>query len=502
MIAPRSNAYAHAIGVLVLAGCSTTTDPGPCVAPTIETAGPIEIGSGAATVYWSSESDPFDRDHPDYAWFDCPRGITHAFERQPDVPLETVADAAPTVLMLDPSSQHQLILGTGISMEESSVVNLRALSPAKRAELLARDPVSGMGLQVVRVTIGTSDFTGTDWYTYDDGTPDPDLARFSIATDIDVGILDVLQQIRAISPRVVFFASPWSPPAWMKEGGRITGGRLKSEMVPIYAAYLRKFVEAYRDAGIPIAALTLQNEPRADDPAMPSCFVPAEQEAAIAIAVKHELAAAGLATKVWIYDHNFDAALDYTGDLFAAGSDARAASDGVAFHDYAGDPSAIADVAAHFPEQDMVFTERTLWGIGGVDRVAQYFRNGSTSYVSWVTMLDQHGLPNKGPNFQKLRRFVRSLDGDDYWATPEHFLFGLYSRFVQPGARRIASDYGDAGTVTDVAFTNPDGTIAVIVANQTDATQDFTLRTPTYEVRAALPAHTAGAYAWRVGAPN
>jgi glucosylceramidase len=481
---------------LVIFGCSTPKDPGPCVAPTIETAGQIEIGSGAATVYWSSESDPFDRDHPDYAWFECPHEIAHAFERQPDVPLTTISDGAPTILMVDPSSQHQTILGTGISMEESSVVNLRALSPAKRDELLRRmfDPVSGMGLQVVRITIGTSDFTGGDWYTYDDGTPDPDLARFSIANDVDAGIVDVLQQIRTISPSVVFFASPWSPPAWMKEGGRITGGSLKSEMIPIYAAYLRKFVEAYRDVGIPIDALTLQNEPRTDDPAMPSCFVPAEQEAAIAIAVKQELA--GLATKVWIYDHNFDAALDYTGDLFATGSDARAASDGVAFHDYAGDPAAIAAVSAQFPEQDMVFTERTLWGVAGVDRVAQYFRNGSTSYVAWVTMLDQHGLPNRGPNSEKPRRFVRSLDSDDYWATPEHFLFGLYSRFVHTGARRIASDYGDPSTVTDVAFVNPDGTIAVIVANQTDTTQDFTLRTPTYELRAALPAHTASAYSW------
>jgi glucosylceramidase len=482
---------------IVVGGCAAPRDFGPCVAPAAETAGPIAIGSGAATVYWSSETDPFDRDHPDDAWFVCPRPIAHAFEHRPDVALGAIAGAAPIVIAIDPTIRYQTILGTGISMEEASVANLLALSPGKRDEVLARmfDPVNGMGLQVVRVTIGTSDFTGRDWYTYDDGAPDPALARFSIAPDVDAGIVEVLLRIRAIAPGVVFFASPWSPPAWMKSSGKITGGRLADAAVPTYAAYLRRFVGAYRDAGIPIAALTLQNEPLADNSAMPSCFVPAAQEAALAIALRRELAAAGLATKLWIYDHNFDAALDYAGGVLAS-ADARAASDGVAFHDYAGDPSAIADVRAAFPDQDMVFTERTLWGVAGVDRVAQYFRDGSTSYVAWVTMLDQRGQPNRGPASQKPRRFVRSLAGDDYWPTPEHFLFGLYSRFVQPGAQRIASDYGDPRAVTDVAFANPDGSIAVIVANQTDRAQDFALRTAAYELRVTLDAHTAGAYAW------
>ena len=485
-------------------GCATEgRPPPPCAEAAVDRVGPIVVGVGSAQVWWSSESAPFSVDAPDRYWFECPRAIAHAFERQMDLSITAPTSDATTVITLDPGATFQSILGTGISMEESSVANLKKLSPSKRTELLTRlfDPARGMGLSIVRVTLGTSDFTGRAWYTYDDLAPgerDPSLAKFDVGHDVEYGILDVLREIRAISRDVLFFASPWSPPAWMKVSGTITGGSFATENVPTYAAYLRRFVEAYRDAGIPIHALTLQNEPGVDDPRMPSCIMSAEQEAALAIALKHELLAAGLSTKIWIFDDTFARAVDYASDAFADPA-ARAATDGVAFHDYGGDPSAMSAVHGLFPEKDMVFTEKTLWGVAGVDRVAQYFRNGSISYVAWVTMLDQHGLPNDGPNSEKPRRFVRSIEytGDEYYATAEHYLFALYSKLVQRGARVVASDYGDPRTVTDVAFANPDGTIVVVVANQSDDAQDFALRSDGNEIRETLPPKTAGAYVWR-----
>lgn len=231
---------------------------------------------------------------------------------------------------------------------------------------------------------------------------------------------------------------------------------------------------------------------------MPSCVVTAEQEARLVRALQAEFAGAGLATRAWIFDHNFDTALDYATDVLRDPA-ARAASDGVAFHDYAGDPSAMTAVHERFPDQDLVVTEKTLWGVAGVDRAAQYFRNWSQSYVSWLTMLDQHGEPNRGPNSEKPRRFMKSIGytADEYYPTPEHYLFGLYSRFVQRGAHRIASSPGSPDTVTDVAFANPDGTIVVVVANQTDLPQPFALRTAGVRIAATLDAKTAGAYVWR-----
>ncbi|HET9986984.1 MAG TPA: glycoside hydrolase family 30 beta sandwich domain-containing protein [Kofleriaceae bacterium] len=491
--------------VIAITSCATPPAIDPCVGaealgdPVIDSA----VAPGAVGQWWSSEAYPFDLEHPDTIWFECPRPIAHELERMPDLAFDTMdASAAGTVIDIDPATMFQTILGTGISMEAASVANLQALGSDLRHEALVRmfDPVRGMGLQLVRVTIGTSDFASSSWYTYDDlpaGSEDPQLTAFTIDRDRQLGILDVLREIRAIAPDVRFFASPWSPPAWMKDGGRITGGALRTDRIAVYAAYLRRFVEAYRDEGVPIAALTLQNEPRSDDDQMPSCLVTAEQEAALATAVAAEFTSAQLATQVWAYDHNFDAVVDYATDVLRDPA-ARAVISAVALHDYAGDPSAMTAVHEQFPGLDVVFTEKTLWGVAGVDRVAQYFRNWSRSYVSWLAMLDQDGAPNPGPNSLKPRRFVRSLrySGAAYYATPEHYLFGLYSRFVQVGATRIASSPGSSDTVTDVAFANPDGTIAVVVINQSDRAQAFALRSAAHQLVTSLDAKTAATYLW------
>ena len=500
----RGGLAAAIVSALPLAlGCDATRALPPCGAPTpepIDRAGPP--AAGAAAVYWSSESAAFSLDAPDRAWFECPRPIAHALERQPDVALAAAGStsAGAFALALHPETLDQPVLGFGTSIEAATVANLRALSRADRDEVLTRifDRDHGAGLDLVRVTIGTSDFTALPWYSYDDvpvEVGDPSLARFSVQRDIDDGIVEMLQTIHARWPEVRFFASPWSPPAWMKTTGVLTGGALIDDDIAIYAHYLRRFIEAYAALGIPISAMTLQNESRADNPDMPSCVVTAQQAARLAVALRAELVIAGIDTRLWIYDHNFDAALDYVGDAFADPA-ARAACDGVAFHDYAGDPTAMAAVRRRFPEQQIVFSEKMLWGIAGVDRVAQFFQNGATSYVSWVTMLDQDGKPNAGPNSDKPRLFTRDLATGGYWATPEHFLFALFARFVRPGASRIVSDYGDPAHVTSVAFANQDGSLVAIVANQTQVEQTFALTVRDRELTATLPAGTAGAYTW------
>jgi glucosylceramidase len=290
----------------------------------------------------------------------------------------------------------------------------------------------------------------------------------------------------------------------MKDNAQITGGlfggSLKGEAIPTYAKYFRRFVEAYRDQGIPIYAVTLQNEPLNSSPYMPTCLVSPAQEAQLVRAVKEELAAGGLATQVWVYDQNFDVGVDYVRAVFAD-AQALAAADGVALHDYAGDPSAMSTLHGLYPKKDIFFTEKALWGVAGMDRAAQYFRNWARSYVSWVTMLDQDGLPNNGPNSEKPRRFVRSIaySGDAYYPTPEYYLFALYSRFVLPGAQRIESTYGSPDSVTDVAFRNPDGTIAVVIMNQTAGKQDFVLASGGNQIWASIDAKTAATFVWRDG---
>ena len=403
----------------------------------------LEAGTLRAAQQWfSSDADPFQLNNPDLVWFTGPQPIKYMLARQKDLPITAPGGTQAMAIRVDPSVTYQSILGTGISMEEGSVWNIRQMSPAKQTEALTQlvDPVKGMGLNLYRITMGTSDFTAQNWYTYDDlpaGQTDPTLAHFSIQKDIDFGIIDVLKQMLAINPKLKFFASMWSPPVWMKDSGQIEGGNLLDADIAILATYFRLFIEAYRAQGIPIYATTLENEALDNNTSIPSCYITAAQEARLVKAVKQELSSANLDTRIWIFDHNFADGVAYAQGVFAD-PQAYADTDGVAFHDYAGDPSAMTTLHDLYPDKDIFFTEKTLWGCYGVDRAAQFFRNWARSYVSFITMLDQNGAPYTGAQQQKPRRLIRSItyEGDEYYATPEHYLFGLYSKFLQDRERR------------------------------------------------------------------
>ena len=135
---------------------------------------------------------------------------------------------APTV-RVDPSRRFQSILGMGSSFEEASVYHLMRMRPEVRHRVL-RDlvhPEDGVGWNLMRICFGTSDFTSVPWYSYDDmppGQTDPDLKQFSIQRDIDLHILDVIREAMALNPELRIFASPWSPPGWIKSNGSMCGG--------------------------------------------------------------------------------------------------------------------------------------------------------------------------------------------------------------------------------------------------------------------------------------
>ena len=461
----------------------------------------------AADQWYSSENAPYNlaTDPTVSPWRQGPLPLLYKLDKQKQVLITQPGGTPATIINVDPAVTYQTMLGFGNSMEESSVSNILKLTTAARTELLTSvlDPINGTGQNLFRVTMGTCDFTGRPWYTYDDlaaGQTDMNMDQFSIQKDIDYGIIDVLKQMLAVNPNVKFFGSPWSPPAWMKDSGLITGGTFVSDKIPALAKYFRKFVEAYKAQGIPIYAVTLQNEPQHTQTSYPTCILSAAQEVQLAQAVKQEFTAGALDTKIWAFDHNFDIGVAYAQTILGDAA-AAAVTDGIAFHDYGGEPTEMTRLHNLYPNKDILFTEKTLWGVAGVDRAAQYIRNWARSYVSWLTMLDQNGLPNNGPNTPKLRRFVKAVTytAAEYWPTGEHYLFGLYSKFVASGAKRISSDYGAVATVTNVAFLNPDGSIVVVVANQSAATQSFALLSEGNQIWAQIPAKTAATYVWASG---
>ncbi|WP_340008341.1 glycoside hydrolase family 30 beta sandwich domain-containing protein [Paenibacillus sp. FSL K6-0276] len=455
----------------------------------VSTAGPV-------SVWLSSEEEPGQT-----SWFGGPQEIAYRLSRQRDLLWTEPKSGEMATITITPEHTGQTILGLGTSLEETTVHNLARLSPERRREILTRlaDASEGIGLNLFRITLGSADFTAEPFYSYDDmpeGGTDFEFEHFSIQKDIDLSIVDTVKLLLSINPEALLFASPWSPPGWMKTSGSLIRGSLKEgkRYTAALARYYRLALQAYREAGIPIFAMTLQNEPLLET-GYPSCHMTPERQKELAIALRRELDEHGIDTRIWIFDHNFSDAWDYTLPILNDGA-GYASAEGIALHDYEGEPEVMSALRAAYPDKPLYLTERSLWGTRGADRMAQYFRFGASSYNAWVTMLDSDIAPHQWTDIPGPTLFIRDAAGSDrYWVTPEYYLLGQYSRFIRRGAVRIASG-GGMNSVNPVVFRNPDGGYVALVVNCTDRDQDFRLLCEGRQFTASLPAGTVGTYCW------
>ena len=370
-------------------------------------------------------------------------------------------------------------------------------------------------MSLLRITIGTPDFTADVFHTYDDmpaGQTDPNLEHFSIQSDIDDGTIAMIKEIQEINPNVKFFASSWTPPGWMKEptsssnsygnnSALLKGGKLSDAHVEDLAKYYVKYLEEYAKQGIPVYAMTLQNEPMLEIN-YPSCYMTSEQERLLSLAIKKYVKESTILTEkginplVWAFDHNFDGAGSFVPPILSSENGV----DGIAYHPYGGYPTSMTQLHNMFPNVPAYLTEKSVWGTKGADEIARYFRNYARSYNAWVTMLDSNISPHQWTGTPYPTMFVKDANAtDQYWACPEFYITGQFSKYVQPGAVRIDSDYGSTNTVTNVAFKNPDGSIVVVVINQTDPDQTFKMVNNGTQVFATIPAQNVATYQWNPG---
>jgi glucosylceramidase len=385
---------------------------------------------------------------------------------------------SPQGIRLNADEPHQQILGFGAAFTDASCYWFDRLSPQQRQSLLAElfGP-QGLRLSVCRTCIGSSDYSAS-LYSFDDGTdPDPELKRFSIEHD-RAYILPTLRAALEVNPDLFLFSSPWSPPGWMKAGGSMLGGSMRKHYYAPYAQYLLKFLQAYAADGVKIRALTVQNEADTDqDGRMPATLWGQEYEIEF---VKNHLGPAlehaGLDTKIWVLDHNYNLwgrAIDELSD-----PDLNKYVDGIAWHGYAGTPDAMSRVRQAFPAKHCYWTEGgpdyttpdylTDW-VKWSHTFADILRNSAECIVGWNLLLDEKGTPNLGPFScgglltvdSKTHELTRS---GQYWA------FAHYSKVVQRGARVVASS-GTLKGIAHVAFDNPDGSHAVVLTNDGEAQQ-------------------------------
>ena len=387
----------------------------------------------------------------------------------------TAADA----IALDPHATRQEILGFGGALTDATCYMIGQLKDDERQAVMHDLFAPGeMALNVCRTCIGASDYSRTA-YTFDESDqPDPELKKFSIEHD-KAYILPVLREARKVNPELFLFSSPWSPPGWMKSSGTMLGGAMRKHSYEPYARYFLKFLEAYKADGVTIDAVTVQNEVDADqDGRMPACLWGHEYEMEF---VKDHLGPAlrkaGMATKIWVLDHNYalwGRAIDELSD-----PDVYEYVDGIAWHGYVGEPTAMTRVHEAFPRKNAYWTEggsmitasdyQTDWATWA-ETFNGIFANWSRSITAWNLVLDEKGAPNIGP-------FscggLITVDNATHKITKSGMYWALahYARHVRRGAKVFATNGVGVGAaqatpVTHSGFRNPDGSYVVVLANR------------------------------------
>ena len=451
----------------------------------------------------------------------------------PSLTFNTDGTRPSSMINVDPSQTFQTMDGFGASLTDSSAVLLYSLSAAQRDQVMRSlfSPTEGIGITFLRQPIGASDFVSGPHYTYNDlpsGQTDLSQSRFSIAHD-QAQILPLLRRALELNPTLKVMATPWSPPAWMKTGNSLVGGRLKDDPAHFrsYALYLLKFVQAYEAAGVPIYALTVQNEPQNRTPdTYPGTDMPVAHQDRVIGALGPMLQNAGLGrVKIISYDHNWSQHPDDVADAQRLGVDPepnypydalRGPSAqwiaGTGYHHYSGDAAAQTALHNAFPNKDIWFTEGSGWH-GAGDSFATFFadtlkwharnihvaavRNWAKGVINWNLALNSQGGPVNGgcgDNPTGMCTGVVSIDGTTITRNAEYYTIGHMSKFSQQGAVRIGSNI--AGDLHNVAFRNPSGSITIVVNNVSGDSRQFGVSWNGMFVTANLPGGAVGTYTW------
>ncbi|HXO86701.1 MAG TPA: glycoside hydrolase family 30 beta sandwich domain-containing protein [Gemmatimonadales bacterium] len=418
----------------------------------------------------------------------------------------TAGSAELPVIEVADTGGFQTMVGFGAAITDAAAMLINGL-PAERRERLLRDlfdPDSGIGLSFTRLTIGASDFS-PHHYTFDDMPPgqrDPTLARFSIEPD-RANRLPVVQRALAINPGLKVMASPWSAPAWMKTSDKLITGSLRPDAYEAFAEYLARYVDAYAAEGVPIFALTIQNEPHFEPGDYPGMRVePPARARFIGGYLGPRLARGGSTTLIFDWDHNWDEPQSPLAVL--RDSVARRYVAGVAWHCYGGDVPAQATVHDSFPSVDAYFTEcsggewapkfadNLVWNVQKL--IVGTTRNWARGVLLWNLALDESHGPHLGGCGNC--RGVVTIDSKSGEVTRnvEYYALAHASRFVKPGAQRIESSAVDG--LASVAFRNPDRSTVLIVVNTTGKDQRFKVRSHGRTLEYALPPGAVATLRW------
>jgi len=405
------------------------------------------------------------------------------------------------LITVDTSRKYQTMLGFGYTLTGGSAELINKLPIDQKKSLLHElFSINENQVSYLRISIGASDLS-SEVFTYDDlpaGQTDLQLQQFSLQKE-EKDLIPILKAILAINPSVKLMGSPWSAPSWMKTNNDSKGGKLKPEYYKVYADYLVKYVQEMAARGIPIDAITPQNEPLnpKNNPSME--MLPEEQRDFVKNYLGPAFTAADIKTKIIVYDHNADR-IDYPLTVLND-PEAKKYVSGSAFHLYGGEIDSLSLVKQAHPDRDIYFTEQYTASTGKFEgdlswHIKNVIIGASRNWCRTVLEWNLANSPEFGPFTPggcTTCKGALSI-GEKINRNVSYYIIAHASKFIPPGSVRIQSDM--SGNLYNVAFLTPDGRIVMIVLNDSDTAQKFSIRYNYGIAVTSLYAHSVATYVW------
>jgi glucosylceramidase len=395
-------------------------------------------------------------------------------------------------VFIDPSKSFQTFLGIGGAITDASAETFYKLPENRQKEIMKAyfSEKEGIGYTLLRTNMNSCDFSSGSYTYVNEG--DAELKSFSIDLDKKFKIPMIKEAIAAAGGKIPLYVSPWSPPAWMKDNNNmLQGGKLKPEFYQSWANYYVKYINSLEKDGVPVWGLSIQNEPMAKQK-WESCIYTAEEERDfLKKFLGPTMHKAGLADKnIIMWDHNRDLIYQRAQTYFSDPEVAKYAW-GIGFHWYedwsGGVPmyDNVRRVYEAFPDKNILFTEGcaesfnaeryNAWVLGeeyGRSMIHD-FNNGSVGWTDWNILLDEFGGPNHVGNFCFAPMHADTKSGKLIY-TNSFYYIGHFSKFIRPGAKRIIASPSRSQLIA-TAFKNPDGSVVVVVMNDSGIKTDYKL---------------------------
>lgn len=427
---------------------------------------------------------------------------------------------APTTISLDPTVRYQTMDGFGAAITGSTCFNLFQMKPADRQAFLTEtfSDKDGFGFSYIRISIGCSDFSLSEYTCCDT----KGIENFALQSEEKEYILPILKDILKINPSIKIIAAPWTSPKWMKVNNLTdlapldswTNGQLNPAYYQDYATYFVKWIQAFKAEGIDIYAVTPQNEPlnRANSASLYMSWE--EQRDFVKTALGPKFKSAGLATKIYAFDHNYNydniaSEQNYPGKIYEDEGASQYVV-GAAYHNYGGNREELLNMHEAYPNKELLFTETSIgtWNSGRdlSTRLMEDMKEvalGTVNYWSkgvivWNLMLDNDRGPNREGGCQTCYGAV-DINNSDYKTiirNSHYYIIAHLSTVVKPGAVRIGTGgYTDSG-ITCSAFENTDGTYAFVLLNNNEKAKKITISDGKRHFAYDVPGKSVTSYRW------